>query len=106
MINLLFELGPEVVLVRVDGNSITFQKNGSGFVPINGLKLDQSGVEKEFPDLKGNADWKSEAIKRFKLHVQTLTTERRKADYIIEDLKKHGYVIKKEQITGQRWRRK
>jgi len=106
MINLLFEFGPEMVLVKVDGNSITFQKNGSGFVPIDQLRLSKEGVEKEFPDLVGDDNWKEKAIARFKEHVRVLRTERNKVNYIIEDLRKYGYVIKKEQIAGQRWTRR
>jgi len=106
MINLLFEFGPEIIMVKIEGNSITFQKNGSGFVPINSLKLSQAGVEKEFPDLVGDDNWKKEAINRFREHIKTLRTDRSKADYVIEDLKKHGYMIKREQIAGQRWMKK
>lgn len=106
MIDLMFWLGPEVIIVKVNGNNISFKNvnQNTGFVSIEGLRLSKEGVVKEFPDLKDREDWKDEAIERFKDHIKSLKTEKEKVDYIAEDLKKHGYVLKQTQLAGQRWR--
>jgi len=92
MIGIIFEFANEFVDIRVDGNNVLFRNNpNSGFVTIDNLKLNETGVIKEFPDLDGREDWKEEAIKRFKEKIASIETERDKIEYIKEDLKKYGY---------------
>ena len=93
MIGLIFQLGPEIVEVRVDNNNILFRNNDSNgmFTTIEGLKLNKVGVIKEFPDLKDNENWQNITRERFKEKIKTMNTEMERANYIIEDLKKYGY---------------
>lgn len=104
MIGLIFEFAGDVVEVRVNGNQITFRTSSysSFFVPIEALKLDRNGVEREFPDLKGNEEWREKAIGRFKSNIRTMANENKIAEYIIEDLKKFGYIPKFRQKQGHR----
>lgn len=101
---MIFHFGPDVVLIKVEGNNVKFGNTsyGAQLTSIDGLKLSKAGVIKEFPELKDSPLWKEEAIFRFKKHIKRLNTERAKAKYISEDLKKHGYVLKKVQQAGQR----
>ena len=103
-IEMIFQLGGEIVFIKVEGSNITFGNvaYGAQTSTIEGLKLNQVGVEKEFPDLKGNPSWREEAIKRFKEKVSGFTTEKERADYIVDDLKKHGYELKRMQKGGHR----
>lgn len=100
----MFRFGADHILVSVAGNHITFANTEQGMVQatIEGLRLSKSGVMKEFPDLKDNPDWATEAVKRFKDKVSTLGTEELKVNYIIEDLRKHGYIPMYKQKGGFR----
>ncbi len=104
MIEVIFYYGSEVSFVRISRNDIRFATGSSGnkLAPIDGLRLSYSGVCREHPDLELNKEWKQEAIKRFKDKIKSLRTEDDKAQYIIEDLKKHGYVAKFKQKAGHR----
>lgn len=104
MIDILFQFGGDVILVKIEGTRISFGSvnYGSTLATIEGLKLNKSGVEKEFPDLKGNPNWREIAIKRFKNKIKELDSEMDRASYIIEDLKKYGYVGKQIQVKGHR----
>jgi len=104
LIGLIFSLGPEIVEVRVDKNSILFRNNQTNgmFTTIEGLKLDKPGVIREFPDLKDNDNWQNIARDRFKEKIKSFKTEMERADYIIEDLKKYGYTPKYRQRQGFR----
>ena len=104
MIGLIFQLGPEIVEVRVDNNNIQFRNNDSNgmFTTIEGLKLNKVGVIKEFPDLKDNEDWQNIARERFKEKIKSMKTEMERANYIIADLQKYGYVPKYRQRKGFR----
>ena len=104
MIGLIFQLGPEIVEVRVDNNNIQFRNNDSNgmFTTIEGLKLNKVGVIKEFPDLKDNEDWQNIARERFKEKIKSMKTEMERANYIIDDLKKYGYEPKYRQRQGFR----
>lgn len=104
MIDIVFKLGPDVILVKIDGNSILFGNTSQGpmLTNIDGLKLSKSGVMKEFPDLKGRDDWEKEAAKRFKEKIKSLKSERERANYIIGDLLSHGYQPWKLQVSGHR----
>ena len=104
MIGLIFQLGPEIIEVRVDKNNIQFRNNQSNgmFTTIEGLKLNKVGVIKEFPDLKDNEEWQSIARQRFKDKIKTMKTEMERANYIVEDLKKYGYKPMYRQRQGFR----
>jgi len=103
MIELVFEFAGDMALVVVRGNTVQFIQNGI-VADISGVKLNYKGVIKEFPDLEGVVDWKQEAIKRFKEVIKSYETENDKANYIISDLKKHGYKCKYKQQAGVRRR--
>jgi len=104
MIGVIFEFASEIVEVRVDGNHVLFR---SGTTPqwatIDNLNISYRGVCIEFPDLEKNPDWKQEAICRFKKKIADMITEEEKINYIIDDLKKHGYIPKYKQRAG--WRK-
>lgn len=104
MIDLIFYFGSEIILVRVQGNSVQFGNSfyGPRLASIEGLKLNYTGVIKEFPDLKDNSNWRMEAIGRFKDRIKDYKSEKDVADYIIQDLKKFGYVPKFKQVAGFR----
>lgn len=101
---IIFYFGTEIILVRIEGSNVFFgnSKYGAKLATIDGLRLNQQGVEKEFPDLKGNPEWKKIAIERFKAHIKKLGKEDLIADYLIEDLKKYGYQPKYKQKKGFR----
>ena len=103
MIGVIFEFGTENVEVRVDGNNVFFRTTTSqNFADIDGIKLDKSGVMKEFPDLIGRDDWQSEARLRFKDKIHSYLTEEEKMKYIMADLIKYGYVPRYIQKQGFR----
>jgi len=104
MIDILFEFAGDYVLVKIQGSSVLFGSTayGAKLAPISGLKLSKEGVEKEFPDLRGNILWKEEAVKRFTDKIKRLRTEKSRAEYIIEDLRGHGYIPLKLQEAGMR----
>jgi len=104
MITILFNFASDKILVTIRGGSISFSSTAMGTIEstIDGLKLDYSGVILEFPELEGKDNWKEEAIKRFKKKIKELPTEQDRADYIIYDLKKYGYVPEQIQKGGHR----
>lgn len=104
MIELMFMFGTDHVLVVVDGNNVKFGVTsfGAQLANIEGLKLSKQGVEKEFPDLIGNPEWREIAISRFKDKIKSLDTEHAKVEYIINDLRKYGYKPYYKQIQGHR----
>lgn len=104
MIEMMMEFLGEIVLVRIDGTQVLFGNTqyGARLASIDGLKLDYNGVIKEFPELKGNENWKEEAIKKFKEKIKKMKSEKEIATYLIEDLDKFGYKAKKIQQSGFR----
>ena len=104
MIEIMFNLGTEVILVVINKNDIRFGNTsfGARLTDIGGLKLDYKGVCREFPDLEMKYNWKEEAIRRFKEKIALFKTEKEKANYIIEDLKKYGYVLRLVKRQGFR----
>lgn len=92
MIGVIFQFGTEVIEVRVKDNNVFFRtSNSPNFSDIDGLKLDKSGVIKEFPDLKDKIDWQKQARERFKDKIRKYKSEEERVKYIIEDLNKFGY---------------
>ena len=104
MIELIFELGSEVVLVKIDGHKVLFGNTsyGAQMADISGLKLDYVGVVREFPDLELADDWKEQAIERFKNKIKEMKSENETGDYIITELEKQGYKAIKKGRKGFR----
>jgi hypothetical protein len=91
MIGVIFSFGTEIVEVRIKDNNVFFRKGYPTFGDIDGLKLDKSGVIKEFPDLKDKEDWQKQARDRFKKKIKTMKSEKEQIKYVMEDLQKYGY---------------
>lgn len=104
MIEILFELGSEVILVVIRGKNIQFGSTtyGAQMTDISGMKLNYDGVVKEFPDLKNREDWKEETILRFKDHIKNLKSEEEISRYIINELSGYGYKAKIKKKKGFR----
>lgn len=104
MIDLTFQHASEIVLVKINGNSILFGSTvfGAILADISGLRLDYHGTIREFPDLKDDLEWREKAIERFKEHIKNLDNEDKIADYIIYELKSKGYLPKLKQKAGFR----
>lgn len=96
-----------MILVKIEGHKVLFGNtiNGAQLADIKGLKLDYGGVCRQFPDLELRDDWREEAISRFKEKIRGFKTEQQVADYIIVDLRIHGYTPKRIQQSGHRPRR-
>ncbi len=107
MIGLLFTLGSELIEVRIDGINIYFRNTSTQgrFATIDGLKLNKYGVIKEFPDLKDKDDWKEITVQRFKRKIKNMNSEDERANYVLKDLKKHGYKPYAKQRKGHRVRK-
>lgn len=107
MIEILFRFASENILVKIEGERVTFANTAFGAQEstIEGLQLDYSGAIKEFPDLKDKDNWKEITIERFKEKIKSLKTEEERAEYIIEDLRKHGYIPELKQRKGHRPKR-
>lgn len=87
-----FQMGGDIVETIIDTDNIMFRDTSSGTTTtIHGLKLSQTGVIKEHPDLKDDEDWKKKAIDRLKEHIKKFKTENQKMKYIKDELTKHGY---------------
>ena len=99
-------LADQMIVVTIDGNTLAFTDVGeSQMTTIEGIKLDRKGVEKEFPDLKGNPDWRAEAIKRFKDYFSKIEGEKNKMLYVVGELEKNGYTPNFWQKKGFRTQR-
>jgi len=104
VIDILFSFGSDIILVKIEGNKVMFGNtmNGAQMADIKGLKLSYEGTCKEFSDLIGNDNWREIAVSRFKNKIRSFKTSMEKANYIIEDLKEHGYIAKQIQRRGFR----
>lgn len=92
MIGVIFQFGSEIVEVRIKDNNVFFRNsNSQTFGDIDGIKLDKSGVIKEFPDLIDKEDWMKQARDRFKEKIKTMKEEKEQIKYVMEDLIKFGY---------------
>lgn len=104
MIGVIFQSGGEIIETRIEGNNILFRSSsyGAGFAPIEKLNISKEGAIKEFPDLENDPLWRIKAIQRFKNEIKKLKTEDSIANYLIDDLKKYGYIPKYKQKQGYR----
>lgn len=102
MIGVIFEFAGEMIEIRVDKNRVYFRRAATPWATIEGLKLSKTGVIKEFPDLSLSDNWREIAINRFKEKIKSFKTEEEKVDYVIDDLRKHGYIPKAMQKQGFR----
>jgi len=104
MIELMFELGSEVILVVIEGHDVKFGSTsyGAQMTDISGLKLDYAGVCREFPDLELAGDWQEQACERFKEKIKEMKTENETCEYIIDELEKQGYKAIQKRRGGFR----
>jgi len=105
MIDVIMEFAGAYYMVRVEGSNVSFgAKTGANVMmsTIDNMKLDYSGVIKEFPDLVEAVDWREEAIKRFKNKIKGLKNEEDIVKYVIADLTRWGYKPKYKQKNGFR----
>lgn len=104
MIDVMFEFESDFILIKIEGKKILFANltYGSRLTTIEGLRLDQKGVLKEFPDLKNDKNWKLKAIDRFNNKIENMKDENEIAEYVIDDLKKFGYIPRYKQKKGFR----
>ena len=100
----MFDHFGEKILIEINGNDLWFSSTQFGPVkaPIDSLKIDHKGAVREFPDISDREDWRDEAIRRFKLKVKAMQSEDQIARYLIEDLRKYGYIPLYKQKKG--WR--
>ena len=102
MIKGTFEFAKERADVIVDGNNLLFYDSNGMMTTIDGLRIDKTGVIKEFPDLENDDDWKKKAIERLKEHIKEIKTETETLDYVKEELEKFGWVPLYKQRAGHR----
>lgn len=103
MIKGTFRIGGDIIEIIVGGNNIIINDVGSRTITtIDGIRIDKTGSFKEFPDLKGNQNWRKETIKRLKEHINKMKTENEKMEYIKEELEKFGYEPLIKQRAGFR----
>lgn len=104
MIHVLFRFGNEKILITIDKQEVYFSNTSFGAqrTTIDGLQLNREGVIKEFPDLAKSEDWRKEAAFRFTEKVKGFNSEQEVADYLIEDLRKYGYIPEQIQREGFR----
>ena len=103
MIQGTFKLASDLVQVVIRGNELLFYDISSGTITtIEGLKLDLTGVIKEFPDLKDDEDWKKKAIERLKEYMKQFGKEIDKLNYVKLELTKWGWEALYFQRAGFR----
>ena len=102
MIKGTFRLAGDIQEVIVDGNNLMFYDSSGTITTIEGLRLSQSGVFKEFPDLIGDEDWRKKSMERLKKHMKEMNNEKEKMNYVKEELVKFGYTPLFLQVAGFR----
>ena len=96
-------MGGKIIEAIYGPNGLMFFDVTTGMITsLEGLKLSRQGVVKEFPDLENDDEWNKKAIKRLKAHLNKLKTEDAKINYVIDELKKHGYQPLFKQRAGFR----
>lgn len=103
MIGIIFSKGSEHLEVRIDGTSVYFRTSQfTKWADISGLELSREGSIKEFPELKDDPNWRTKVIKKFKEKIKEYPSELARMQYIIEDLRIHGYTATYFQEKGHR----
>lgn len=104
MIDLFFQYLNEFVLIRIDGKNLLFGNTTykNQLATFDGLKLNRQGTIREFPDLATNIHWETIARERFKQKINSMQSEEEIEKYLIEDLRKFGYIPKLKQKKGFR----
>lgn len=98
MIELVFKIATEIVIVKIQDKNLYFSNSQLGFmtaVPIDCINLDIPGILREFPDLEGmpREQIRMEAISRLKDKVKHMKTETEVKDYVIEEFIRMGYKL-------------
>lgn len=102
-IKCVFKLGGDIIEVIYGNEGLIFYDVSSGVATtIEGLKLNRTGVIKEFPDLENDSEWRKKAIDRFKEKVKSFRTEEEVISYIQLELTKYGYQALYKQKAGHR----
>jgi len=107
MIDLIFQKGIQIIDIKINGSNLTFAEVKGQmlyFAPIDRLNWNLACVIDKWPDLKdkNNEEVKAIAIQRFKEHLKTFKTEIDIIQYLKEDLKPHGYILKLIKRKGYR----
>lgn len=98
-----FKKGGQVVIVRLIGDVVLFiDPIARQMSTIEGLRISKEGVEREFPDLIGDEEWKQKAIQRFVEKIKSIPTEEERMDWLINELKEMGYEPLFKQEDGFR----
>lgn len=91
MITATYQLGPQQISAKVEGNALLFFDAESGMITtLEGLRFSRAGVLKEFPDLKEEKEWRKVALERLKEHLKTFQTEKEKMNYVTRELVRFG----------------
>ena len=96
-----FRIASDIQEVIIKGNELYFAQNGIITSP-DGVKMDKSGVIREFPDLENNEEWRKIAIERLKTHIKNMKTEMDAMNYVKDELTKQGYTALFMQRAGFR----
>ena len=103
MIGAVFEFMNSIAEIRVIGETVLFRTSQfQNFGSIDNLRLNKSGVIKEFPDLIDKEDWQKQARDRFKEKIKTMKDEKEQIKYVMDDLGKFGYIPLYIQKSGFR----
>lgn len=104
MIECVFRLANQKIVITIDGDKIYFfdLNNSTNRVPIDYLRISKDGVCREFPEFKDKENWRELAISRFKYHINLLGSEDKRADYVVDELRKMGYTPELKQKHGFR----
>lgn len=82
----------DVVEVVIKDTNLLFRTAGLGLITsVEGLRIDKSGVLKEFPDLEDNNEWRKIALERLKEKVKTIDGEMNRLYYVKDELTKFGW---------------
>jgi len=100
-----FKYANENITVIIDGNNLMFLDSSGTITTLEGLRIDKTGVIKEFPDLKDDEEWKQKGLNRLKEHIKKMNTEMEILKYIKTELNKFGYEELYYQRAGFRPRK-
>jgi hypothetical protein len=104
---LIFNYASERKAIRIIGDNVLFiDLNTNQMSPFEGLKIrNRSEIIKEFPDLSGIEDkgeLQTAVAKKFKEKIKALSTETKRAEFMIQELKMMGGTPLYSQRMGHR----